>query len=97
MDIEAIRIGEDRLVPIRGGYPGEQSVSGLDALSLDLDISGDDACERVDWSIETKRLLDGGRDEGSVGSQELELILVIQQAEDRAGKQVRGRHVPGQE
>ena len=90
-DVEPIRIGEHRLIPIAGRKPHHDLLAGLDLLAAKLDIPSRRAPEVVDRRSPAQKLLHCTWNQLRLLLQQFQLILVLDQCQHRLTDRVPGR------
>ena len=97
LDVETIRAGEHRRVPVRRPQHLDEQLALLNAPAPDVDVFRGDPTVALEWALVAQHLLDGRRDHFGVLQQLLQLVPVSQQCEHAAGYQVRRRLMPADE
>jgi hypothetical protein len=93
--VEAVGVGEDHWVAMRGGDQHDDDVAVVDAGAADIQIVGGDAGDQLDrWVVAQGLLDDAGRGSG-IGAQRGEVPRVAQECQDRVGDEIDGGLVSG--
>ncbi len=94
-DVERVRIGEDRLVPVGRDVPEDDLVPFGDLLVADHHVGGGCPAEVHDRGDVAQHLLDRGGQERPVGLQALPLLGMVEEGHHGARDEVAGGLVAG--